>query len=109
MSRDVRDALAVRGLNLNLDKRVVQTNCSEAPVLPIEIDGCQIPMVRADEGFKVLGSLFTLRGRCSAEIKARVSAAWGRFYSSWPLLGKRDGNLHQRLQLLDICVTQTAF
>ena len=75
---------------------------------PIKLDGQTIPMVCASEGFKVLGTQFTLTGRCSAEIRCRVSAAWGKFHSLWPLLGKRDGNLDKRLLLFDSSVTQTA-
>ena len=35
-------------------------------------------------------------------------AAWAKFYSLWPILGKRDGNLAKRLRLFDSCVTQSA-
>ena len=61
----------------------------------------------AHTGFKVLGTQFTLLGRCSAELRKRVAAGWGKFHSLWPLLGKRDGDLHKRLQLFDACVSKT--
>ena len=64
-------------------------------------------MVSAYEGFKVLGTQFTLLGRCSAEIRARISGAWAKFHYLWPILGKRDGNLQKRLRLFDTTVSQT--
>ena len=75
MVTDVKEALAHHGLNLNVDKCVAQTNCKEASVEPIVINGQLLPMVSAYEGFKVLGTQFTLLGRCSAEIRARISGA----------------------------------
>ena len=108
MIRDVRAALAEHGLNLNMDKCMVQTNRPGARVSTINIDGQPIPMVDASVGFRVLRTQFTLLGRCSAEGRSRISAAWGKFHSLWPLLGKRDGNLKQRLRLFDSCVAQTA-
>ena len=108
MIKEVKIALAEHGLNLNMDKCIVQTSRVNARIQPIIIDGEAIPMVGASEGFKVLGVQYTLEGRCSAEIKARMAAAWAKFYTLWPLLGKRDGNLLKRLQLFDSCVTQTA-
>ena len=50
----------------------------------------------------------TLAGRSSTELKARISAAWGKFHKLWPLLGKKDGALDKRLKLFDMTVTQTA-
>ena len=100
MIRDVRDELGKHGLNLNMDKCLVQTSQPGAKVAPIKIEDQAIPMVCASEGFKVLGTQFTLTGRCSAEVRCRVSL--------WPLLGKRDGNLNERMRLFDSSVTQTA-
>ena len=109
MIKDVRAALAEHGLNLNVDKCLVQSSCPDVLLQPIEIDGQRIPMVSATAGFKVLGTQFSLQGRCAAEVKSRMSAAWGKFHSLWPLLGKRDGNLSKRLRIFDSSVTQTAF
>ena len=108
MIKDVKAALATHGLNLNIDKCLIQTNCPTAAIQPITVDGQAIPMVSASAGFKVLGTQFTLQGKCSAELKCRMSAAWGKFHSLWPLLGKRDGNLGKRLRLFDGSVSQTA-
>ena len=108
MIRDVRAALAEHGLNLHMDKFIVQTNRPGARVSTINIDRQSVVMVDASVGFKVLGTQFTLLGRCSAEIRSRISAAWGKFHSLWRLLGKRGGNLNKRLRLFDRCVTQTA-
>ena len=76
MIKDVKAALAEHGLNLNVDKCLIQTSSVTAPKKPIEIDGQCIPMVQATEGFKVLGTQFTLQGRTSAEIRSRMGAAW---------------------------------
>ena len=62
MLRDVKAALAEHGLNLNMDKCLVQTSCCNAKIQDIEIDGETIPMVRPTEGFKVLGTQLTLQG-----------------------------------------------
>ena len=107
MISDVHAALARRGLNLNLDKCLIQTNRQNARLTGICIDEQTIPMVAATVGFKILGTIFTLSGRVSAEIRARMAAAWGKFHQLWPLLGKRDGNIHKRLRLFDTCVSQT--
>ena len=106
MVRDVRSALAEHGLNLNMDKCLVQSTRPGAHLRPFIVDG--IPMVEATKGFKILGTQFTLEGRCSAEVKHRMAAAWGKFHSLWPLLGKKGGNLNKRLRLFDSCDTQTA-
>jgi hypothetical protein len=107
MIRDVRHELAKHGLNLNMDKCLIQTNMPGVTVAPIKVDGTEIPMVCASKGFKILGTQYTLVGRCSAEIRARIKMAWGKFHQLWPLLGKRDGNLNKRLRLFDASVTQT--
>ena len=66
-------------------------------------------MVAPEEGFKVLGTQYTLAGRCSAEIRARAAAAWGKFYALWPILGKKGGNLTKKLRIFDASVTQTVY
>lgn len=65
-------------------------------------------MVPPAVGFKVLGTQYSLHGRTSPELKARIAAAWAKFHSLWPVLGKRDGNIVKRLRLFDSSVTQTA-
>ena len=62
MIRDVRDALAKHGLNLNLDKCIVQTNTGNS-ANELKIDGVEVTMVSLDEGFKILGTKFMLSGR----------------------------------------------
>jgi hypothetical protein len=108
MIKDVKTTLAEHGLNLNIDKCVIQTSNAHTRIQAIEVDGQFIPMVSSSEGFKVLGTKFTLQGRCAAEVKSRIAAAWGKYHSLWPVLGKRDGNLEKRLRLFDACVTQSA-
>jgi hypothetical protein len=107
MIKDVRAALSKHGLNLNTDKCLVQTNSSTASVSDVVVGDERIPMVSAYIGFKVLGTMFTLMNRTSAEIRARINAAWGKFHQLWPLLGKRDGNLEKRLRLFDTTVSQS--
>ena len=107
MIKDVQAALAVHGLSLNMDKCMVQTSNPDVLLQDIMVNGQHIPMVCANVGFKVLGTQFTLRGRTSVELKCRIAAAWKKFYALWPLLGKRDGNLVQKLRLFDGTVTST--
>ena len=108
MIKDVKAELAKHGLNLNLDKCVVQTNSGHVRANSIDIEDQSIPIVSAEEGFKVLGTQFTLLGRCSLELKKRMAAAWGKFHTLWPVLSKRDGDLQKRLRVFDACVTQSA-
>ena len=54
-----------------------------------------------------MSTQWTLHSRTSAELRARIGAAWAKFHSLWPLLGKRDGNLSQKLRVFDASVTQT--
>ena len=89
MIKDVKNALGEHGLNLNLDKCLVQTNASDVRPTVIKIDGQGIPMVSPEKGFKVLGTQFTLKGRCATEVRARMAAAWSKFHSLWLVLGKR--------------------
>ena len=79
MIQDVKAALTEHGLKLNLDKCVVQTNRIGVRIAPLSIDWQSLPMVDATIGFKVLGTQYTLLGRCSAEIRSLVSAAWASF------------------------------
>ena len=65
-------------------------------------------MVQATEGFKVLGTQFTLQGRTSAAIRSRMGVAWAKFYSLWPILGKRDGNLATRFRSLMLAYAVSA-
>ena len=90
-----------------MGKCLVQTNRVDVTINPIKIDGTQIPMVSGEVGFKFLGTQYTLAGRCSAELRGRVAAAWGKFHALKPLLCKANGNLAKRLRLFDSSVTQT--
>ena len=108
MIKDTKDALALHGLSLNLDKCMVQTNRRGVRLKPLLIDGHEIPMVSSNKVFKVLGTMFTFSGRTSVEFQARMSAAWGKFHQMWPLLGKRDADVSKRLRLFDMSVSQTA-
>jgi hypothetical protein len=78
-----------------MDKCKVQTTHANAKLRDFIFDGEKIPMVTASEGFKVLGTQFTLVVRTSKELNARVSAAWGKFHQLRPLLMGRDGDLHK--------------
>ena len=68
----------------------------------------KFPIVEREKGFAILGTALTLDGRTSVEFQHRVNAAWGKFHSLWPLLGKKDASLHRRLRLFDSTVTRTA-
>ena len=49
----------------------------------------------------MLGVQFTLVDGVSAELDARIAAAWGKFHKIWPLLRRRDTSLAKRLRLFD--------
>jgi hypothetical protein len=106
MIRDVKDTLAKHGLSLNLEKCSVQTN-SGSQATQLEVDGVAVPIVTPSQGFKILGTKLTLHGRTSAEVTARINAGWAKFHQILPLIGRRDGQLKERLRLFDMCVTQT--
>ena len=107
MIDDVQVALSEHGLNLNLGKCMVQTNCQQTTAKDITVTGHRIPIVSAEIGFTVLGTQFSVSGRTSAEVRARIKKAWGKFHQLWPVLGKKEGNIAKRLRLFDMTVTQT--
>ena len=45
-------------------QRIVKTSLANAHITPLDIDGKNIPIVCALEGFKIPGTKFTLRGWC---------------------------------------------
>ena len=106
MIRDVRDTLAQHGLSLSLDKCCGQTNTGGQDEY-LDLDGVFVTIFLPSEGFRILGTKFTLSGWTSAEVVARINAAWAKFHKLWPLLGRRDGLIKERLRLFDMCVTQT--
>ena len=105
MLNDIRSELATVGLKLNMDKCVVQ--CSGAgsdSTVPISVGEDKIMKVSAKEGFKVLGTIFTLTGGTEREIAHRISCAWGKFYELWPILKRKDTSVHKRLKLFNAVV-----
>ena len=92
MIRDVKDALAKYGLNINLGKCSVHTN-SGSTATHLVVDDIAAPSVAPSEGFKILGTVLTLSGRTSAEVTAQINAAWGKLHKLWPLIGRRDGHI----------------
>jgi len=107
MIKDTKDELAKHGLKLNIDKCQIQTT-APTRLKALAIDGVDIPIVPASQGFTVLGTKFTLRGRTSTEIKSRIAAAWGKFHQIWFILKNRDTSLAKRLRLFDAVVGQSA-
>ena len=107
MISDVRLELVKHGLTLNLDKCLIQTDSVTFMSSDVVVDGFSIPVVHADIGFKVLGTMFTLSGKTTVEVRARLAAAWAKLHHILPLVGKRDGNIDKRLRLFDMCVSQT--
>ena len=67
----------------------------------------EFPIVSRDEGFKILGTLFTLNGNLDVELERRQDAAWAKFHQLAPLLLRRDASLVKRLQLFQTTVSQT--
>eukprot|EP00973_Karenia_brevis_P009077 1228345-Karenia_brevis.AAC.1 len=95
------------GLRLNLDKCVVQTTVERTRPRHVQVDSTQIPIVSSTEGFKILGTIFTLQNRTDAELDHRIEKAWGQFHKMWPLLGRRSSSLWSRFRLFDCTVSQS--
>ena len=102
MIKETKQALEKHGLKLNAGKCQVQTNKPGAKLRPLIVDGSEVPMVRASQGFKVPGTVYTLAGRTSEEVNTRVAAAWGKFHETWPLLRRGGTDLTKRLRLFDL-------
>ena len=109
MLEDLMVALGDLGLNLNADKCSVQ--CSHAtmrPRSPIKIQGAEFKILSRDEGFRVLGTMFTLNGSSDVEIGSRLAAARAKFAEMKNLLCKKDSNVGKRCLLFEAPVSKTA-
>ena len=108
MLQELSKELDTIGLNLNAEKCKLQ--CSTWPTDrtgTLEVGTSRYPVVARSEGFKVLGTTFTLDASTDVEYQARINAAWAKFWALWPLLGKRDAPLKKRLELLQSTVAMT--
>ncbi len=102
MLKDIREAFEKVGLKMNISKCKIQTNAhTKRTPSHLQIDGLSFPIVPPTEGFKFLGTQFTLCGGVDAELDARIAAAWGKFHTLWPLLRRRDTDPMKRLRLFD--------
>ena len=81
----LRHALAEYALNLNLVKCCIQTNADLANDCLV-VEGVGVPIVNPSEGFQILGTRLTLKGRTSAEVLSRINAGWAKFHQRWPPL-----------------------
>ena len=105
---DLCSELRKIGLTLNAQKCKIQ--CSKPRLhgdTVLKTDILEFPIVSKDEGFKILGTVFTLNGNVDVEIQRRQDAAWAKFHELTPLLLKHDANLLKRLQLFNATVSQT--
>ena len=108
MLQDMKVALADIGLNLNADKCSIQrTSTREWRKTALRIGGSEYPIVSSEEGFKILGTNFTLNGSTKKEVQSRLDAGWAKFHALLPLLGKRDASILKRLKLCDATVSKT--
>ena len=101
--RDLVDELKECGLDLNINKCVVQSNTDD--LRPVRVADHDVKVVPSTEGFRILGTHFCLKGRCAIEIGERIAAGWAKFYQLWPLLSPKRGDIRKRMQLFDRCVT----
>ena len=106
MLRQIRVVFAEAGLKLNAGKCKVQTN-ARVRTTDLKVDDMVMPIMPVSEGFKILGTQFTLLGRTSVELKARIAAAWGSFHKIWPILSRRDSCLRKRLRIFHSDVRQS--
>jgi len=89
MTEVAQCALAEHGSNLNVDKCLAQTTCPGAQLHALMVNGQQIPIVSATNGFKRQGAQYTLERKCTAELSSRMSAAWAKFHA---LVGRETAN-----------------
>ena len=103
----MKPTLAAHGLNLNSDKCKVQTTNPNWQRHRTDFDDVNIPLVDPRVGFKILGAQFTLKGRTSAELLARIAAGWAKFPQMKPMLCRIDGLPDERLRIFDACMGQS--
>ena len=97
------------GLKPNADKCSIQcSRPSAGPRRPLHAYGMDFKVGERDEGFKVLGTVFTLNGNTKAEFDSRMDAAWAKFHQLKPLVCKRDACGKKRLQLFEASVSKSA-
>ena len=106
MIEETNAALSGYGLELNIQKCLVQCNEGIGQG-SVGVGGAMVPIVAAEQGFRILGTQLTLNGRTAKEVSMRISAGWSKFYKLWPLLQPGRGDLSRRLKLFDACVSQT--
>ena len=107
MLRSLRKRFADVGLILNGAKCKVQTTAfHHGAALKIDRD-FHIPIISAWDGFKILGTQFTLFGRTAVELDARIQMAWGRFHKIWPLLRQTSSSLRKSLLIFRSDVVQS--
>ena len=108
MLADIQEAFGSAGLTLDVSKCKAQTNSHTARTPQyMDVNGMRYPIVHPKEGFRVLGTQFTLVGGVSTELDGRIAAAWGKFHQIWPLLRRRDTDLTKRLRLFDSNVARS--
>ena len=108
MLADLTEELSKLGLSMNAKKCSIQ--CSKARPhgdAVLKAGGLEFPIVSRDEGFKILGTMFTLKGAMDLELQRRQDAAWGKFHELNRLLLKRDSSITKRLQLFETTVSKT--
>ena len=102
---DITKEFEAVGLKLNADKCKVQCSVDLARAAKtLNVDGMEFPIVSPAEGFGLLGTVFTLTGGTTEEVKDRIRKAWGKFHQIWPLLGHRGSSLGQRIRLFNAVV-----
>ena len=105
MLKRVHDVFAQAGLKLNADKCKITTNTNvRTPILRV-LD-MVFPIVSSNEGFKILGTQYTLLGRTEVELSHRIACAWGRFNQLLPLFLNRNASLNKRLKIFHSDVRQ---
>ena len=80
---------ALVGLTLNSDKCKIQCSVSQRILPKFKVGDVEFPVVSADEGFSLLGTVYTLNGNTKVEVQNRIKIAWGKFHSIWHLPSSR--------------------
>ena len=105
MLKRLHDVFSEAGRKLNARKCMIMTNTT-VHIKFLRVGSMEFPIVSAWDGFKILGTIYTLFGRTDVEFDKRVACAWGQFHKIWPLLARRSANLTKRLQIFHADVRQ---
>ena len=84
----------------DVDSIYIQNRWPELLSKPSDLDMVRLKHLPRDGAMKVLGSMITPTGDCTAEVEYRITRAWASFHKHGKLLQAKAGNSYERLDLL---------